>query len=384
MFLIHGYLHTMKGAPVADGFIEMQDGHIVSVGPMSELTDVPAGAVDLKGATVTPGFIDAHCHIGIEEDSIGPMGSDCNEATDPCTPHLRVIDAVNPRERCYSEAVDAGITSVVTCPGSANPIGGTILAMKTVGTRVDDMVLLENAGIKFALGENPKQVYKGKNQLPSTRMGTAAIIREQLIKAQKYLEKKEKAQEDPSKPEPEFNMKCEALIPLLKRQVKAHFHCHRADDIYTAIRIGREFHLDYILVHCTEGYLIAEDIAKEGIPAICGPLLTARSKPELSNATKANPGVLAKAGVLTAICTDHDVIPMPLLPTSAGFAVGEGMDYEEALRAITINPAKICKIDSRVGSLEKGKDADILVFDGDPLAVANKPKMVFVDGKQVK
>ena len=198
------------------------------------------------------------------------------------------------------------------------------------------------------------------------------------------MEKKEKAQEDPSKPEPEFNMKCEALIPLLKRQVKAHFHCHRADDIYTAIRIGREFHLDYILVHCTEGYLIAEDIAKEGIPAICGPLLTARSKPELSNATKANPGVLAKAGVLTAICTDHDVIPMPLLPTSAGFAVGEGMDYEEALRAITINPAKICKIDSRVGSLEKGKDADILVFDGDPLAVANKPKMVFVDGKQVK
>ena len=384
MFLIHGYLHTMKGAPIADGFIEMQDGHIVSVGPMSELTDVPAGAVDLKGATVTPGFIDAHCHIGIEEDSIGPMGSDCNEATDPCTPHLRVIDAVNPRERCYSEAVDAGITSVVTCPGSANPIGGTILAMKTVGTRVDDMVLLENAGIKFALGENPKRVYKGKNQLPSTRMGTAAIIREQLIKAQKYLEKKEKAQEDPSKPEPEFNMKCEALIPLLKRQVKAHFHCHRADDIYTAIRIGREFHLDYILVHCTEGYLIAEDIAKEGIPAICGPLLTARSKPELSNATTANPGVLAKAGVLTAICTDHDVIPMPLLPTSAGFAVGEGMDYEEALRAITINPAKICKIDSRVGSLEKGKDADILVFDGDPLAVANKPKMVFVDGKQVK
>ena len=185
MFLIHGYLHTMNGSPIKDGFIEMRDGHIASVGSMADLSNAPSDAVDLKGATVTPGFIDAHCHIGIEEDSIGPMGSDCNEATDPCTPHLRVIDAVNPRERCYSEAVDAGITSVVTCPGSANPIGGTILAMKTVGTRVDDMVLLENAGIKFALGENPKRVYKGKNQLPSTRMGTAAIIREQLIKTQK-------------------------------------------------------------------------------------------------------------------------------------------------------------------------------------------------------
>ena len=379
MILIHGYLHTMNGSPIADGFIEIQGERIVSVGPMSDLPQVPADAVDLKGATVTPGFIDAHCHIGIEEDTIGPMGADCNEATD-----LRVIDAVNPRERCYAEAVDAGITSVVTCPGSANPIGGTILAMKTVGTRVDDMVLLENAGIKFALGENPKRVYKGKNQLPSTRMGTAAVIREQLIKAQKYLEKKEKAQADPSRPEPEFNMKCEALIPLLKRQVKAHFHCHRADDIYTAIRIGREFCLDYILVHCTDGHLIAEDIAKEGVPAICGPLLTTRSKPELGNSTMANPGILSKAGVLTAICTDHDVIPMPLLPTSAGFAVGSGMDYEQALRAITINPAKICKLDDRVGSLEKGKDADILVFDGDPLAVANKPKMVFVNGKQVK
>ena len=312
------------------------------------------------------------------------MGSDGKVATDPCTPHLRVIDAVNPRERCYSEALEAGVTSVVTCPGSANPIGGTILAMKTVGSRVDDMVLLENAGIKFALGENPKRVYKGKNQLPSTRMGTAAIIREQLIKAQKYLAKKEKAAADPTREEPEFNMKCEALIPLLKRQVKAHFHCHRADDIYTAIRIGREFQLDYILVHCTEGHLIADDIAKEGIPAICGPLLTARSKPELSNATVANPGVLSKAGVLTAICTDHDVIPMPLLPTSAGFAVGAGMDYEEALRAITMNPAKICKLDDRVGSLEAGKDADILVFEGDPLAVANRPKMVFVNGIQVR
>ena len=366
MILIHGCLHTMNGSPIADGFIEIQGERIVSVGPMSDLPQVPADAVDLKGATVTPGFIDAHCHIGIEEDTIGPMGADCNEATDPCTPHLRVIDAVNPRERCYAEAVDAGITSVVTCPGSANPIGGTILAMKTVGTRVDDMVLLENAGIKFALGENPKRVYKGKNQLPSTRMGTAAVIREQLIKAQKYLEKKEKAQADPSRHEAAFNMKCEALIPLLKRQVKAHFHCHRADDIYTAIRIGREFCLDYILVHCTDGHLIAEDIAKEGVPAICGPLLTTRSKPELGNSTMANPGILSKAGVLTAICTDHDVIQMPPLPTSAGFAVGSGMHYEHARRAITINPAEIRKLHDRVGSLERGKDADILVFDGDP------------------
>lgn len=384
MFFIHGVLHTMAGPVLEDGFFEIQDGKIAKVGPMSQLTGIPSGAVDLKGAVVTPGFIDAHCHIGIEEDSIGPMGSDCNEMTDPSTPHLRVIDAVNPRERCYSEAVDAGVTTVVTCPGSANPIGGTILAMKTVGSRVDDMAILENAGIKFALGENPKRVYQGKKQLPSTRMGTAAVIREQLIKAQKYLEKKEAAAADSSKSEPEFNMKCEALIPLLKREVKAHFHCHRADDIYTAIRLGREFSLDYILVHCTEGHLIAEDIAKEGVPAICGPLLTTRSKPELSNSTQANPGALSKAGVLTAICTDHDVIPMPLLPTSAGFAVGAGMDYEEALRAITINPAKICKLDGRVGSLEEGKDADILVFDGDPLAVANKPKMVFVNGIQVK
>ncbi len=321
MFLIHGHLYPMTGSSIPDGFLEIADGKIASVGSMSDLTTIPDDAIDLNGATVTPGFIDAHCHIGIEEDSIGPMGSDGNEATEPCTPQLRVIDAVNPRERCYSEAVDAGITCVVTCPGSANPIGGTILAMKTVGERVDDMAVLENAGIKFALGENPKRVYKSKNQMPSTRMGTAAIIREQLIKAKIYLDKKEKAAQDPTKPEPEFNMKCEALIPLLKRQVKAHFHCHRADDIYTAIRIAKEFSLDYILVHCTEGYLIADDLARENASAICGPMLTARSKPELSNASLINPGKLSKAGVLTAICTDHDVIPMPLLPTSAGFAV---------------------------------------------------------------
>lgn len=383
MLLFGGKIYPMTGAVLENGYVRIENKRIEAVGPVSALGQIPADAIDLKGATVTPGFIDGHCHIGIEEDSIGPMGADCNEATDPCTPQLRVIDAVNPRERCYAEAVDAGVTAVVTCPGSANPIGGTILAMKTVGHRVDDMVLLENAGIKFALGENPKRVYKGRNQLPSTRMGTAAIIREQLLKARHYLEKKEAAV-DSGKAAPDFDMKCEALIPLLKRQTKAHFHCHRADDIYTAIRIAKEFGLDYILVHCTEGYLIADDLAKEGVPAICGPLLTTRSKPELSNSTTANPGLVSKAGVLTAICTDHDVIPMPLLPTSAGFAVAAGMDYEEALRAITINPAKICGLDHRIGSLEPGKDADILLFEGDPLALGNKPKMVFVNGIQVK
>ena len=384
MILIHGKVYTMNGPVIEDGYVKVEGSKIAAVGCMCELTDIPADAIDLKGATVTPGFIDAHCHIGVEEDSIGPMGSDCNEATEPCTPHVRVIDGVNPRERAYGEVLNAGITSVITCPGSANPIGGVILAMKTVGTRVDDMVIDAAAGMKMALGENPKRVYGGKKQLPSTRMSTAAIIREHLFKAKLYMEKKDKAAEDPTKSAPEFNMKMEALVPVLRREMKVHFHCHRADDIYTAIRIGKEFNLDYVLVHCTEGHLIADDIAKEGVGAICGPMLTTRSKPELSNSSLVNPGKVSKAGVLTAICTDHDVIPMYLLPTSAGYAVGAGMDYDEALRAITINPAKICKIDDRVGSLEVGKDADILVFDGDPLAVANYPKMVYVNGNQVK
>lgn len=384
MLIIHADIHTMAGPVIPDGFIRVEDGKIAEVGKMASLEE-QGECVDVQGARIYPGFIDAHTHLGMWEDGLDFEGDDGNEDTDPVTPHLRAIDAINPLDRCFREALEAGVTTVVSGPGSANPIGGQMVAMKTFGTCVDQMMVKMPVAVKMALGENPKNVYHGKNQSPVTRMATAALIREQLFKARAYREDlhcAETSDTDEYDP-PEFDIKCEALLPVLKREVQVHFHAHRADDIFTAIRLGKEFHLDFVIVHATDGHLIADALKQEQIPVLSGPFLSDRSKPELRNLTPKCPGILSGQGVPLAIVTDHPVIPVQYLPLCAGLAVREGMDSEQAIQAITCNPAKICKIDHRVGSIEPGKDADLVVFRGSPLDFSLKPEMVFVNGKRV-
>lgn len=378
-------VHTMNSVNtvIPNAYIRIENGKIIEVG-VYNANHTEDEVMDGKGLSVYPGFIDAHTHLGIFEDSIAFEGDDANESTEPVTPQLRALDAVNPMDRCFSEAVSAGVTTVLTGPGSANPIAGQILAMKTYGRRIDDMLIAAPVAIKFALGENPKSVYNDKDQMPVTRMATAALIRETLTKAKKYKEDRKKAETNSDEFDPpEFDAKYEALLPLLEGKIPAHFHAHRADDIFTAIRIAKEFHISYVIVHATEGHLICEELKAENAPVLSGPFLTDRSKPELKNLTTQSAGIMAHAGISTAIITDHPETPIQYLPICAAVAVREGMDRTDALRAITSTPARICGIDNRVGSLEVGKDADLLFFDGDPLNIMNKPKIVFVSGKRV-
>ena len=372
MIIKNAKIYTMAGAIIENGYIEFSD-KIKSLGDMKDCPDTDFDTFDAKGMRIYPGFIDAHCHIGIIENSIADEGDDCNEMTDPVTPHLRALDAVNSLDRSFSEALEAGITTTLTGPGSSNPIAGQIVAMKTYGICIDDMILKAPVAMKFALGENPKRIYGDNKSSPGTRMAIAAIIRDELRKAKDYAEK------DPESRE--YDAKLEALSLLFTQNLQVHVHTHRVDDIFTAIRILDEFKLNYCILHCTEGHMIAERLGKMGAKVCTGPLITDRTKPELANATLENPGILSKNGVLTAIVTDHPEVPIQYLPICAGLAVREGMDYEEALKAITINPAKICKIDERVGSLEVGKDADMCLFDTDPLTIMAKPKMVICDGE---
>ncbi len=384
MLLINAKIVTIEGNPIEKGYILIKDGKIAALGSM-ETAPQSEEVIDLSGKTVYPGFIDAHCHMGMAEEGLDFEGDDLNEMTDPVTPHLRAIDAINPMNKSFDEALDSGITTVVTGPGSANAISGQFCAIKTAGKWVDKMVLRSPVAMKFALGENPKKVYNDKSETPMTRMATAALIREELAKAKRYLEDVEKYEDDPEENDlPEFDAKKEALLPVLRRELKAHIHCHRCDDIFTAVRIAREFDLDYVLIHCTEGHLIAEELKEIGAPIVNGPLMCSRTKPELLNASDTTPGILSKAGLRVAICTDYNVMPIGLLPITAGFAVREGMDYDEALKAITINAATICGINDRVGSLKVGKDADLLVYSGDPLSLSAKPEMVFVNGKRIR
>lgn len=384
MLLINAKIMTMEDAVIDCGYIQIKDDKIIAVGDMNSAPQ-DDNVLDLQGKTVYPGFIDAHCHMGMAEEGLDFEGDDLNEMTDPVSPHLRGLDAINPVNQSFPEAVDAGVTTVVTGPGSANAISGQFCAIKTYGKRVDKMVLREPVAMKFALGENPKKVYNDKSETPMTRMATAALIREELSKAKRYLEDVQKAEEDPEENDPpEFDAKKEALIPVLKRELKAHIHCHRSDDIFTAVRLAEEFELDYVLIHCTEGHLIADELKEIGAPVVNGPLMCTRTKPELLHASDKTPGILSNAGLQVAICTDYNVIPIWMLPITAGYAVREGMDYMEALKAITINPARICGIEDRVGSVKVGKDADLLVYSQDPLTLAAKPDMVFINGKQVK
>ena len=372
------------------GFIETSGGVITAVGSMDEFSgSLDSGdVIDASGLTVYPAFVDAHCHIGICENGLGFEGDDVNETTDPSTPHLRAIDAINAADLCFTEAARAGIGTVVTGVGSANPIGGSFIALKTYGSsRIDKLIVKDPVSIKFALGENPKHVYNDRDETPVTRMATAAIIREQLWKARRYMEDMEEYERtkgtDDESSRPDLDMKCEALIPLLKRKIKAHFHCHRQDDIFTAIRIAKEFAIDYVLIHATDGHLIADELADERTQCIIGPLLADRCKPELVNQSIANAAKLHKKGVEIAICSDHPETPIQYLPVTAGIAVRGGLSREEAIRAITINPARFCDIDDRVGSIEPGKDADITAFRGEIFDITEKPEFVILGGKFV-
>nr|MBQ4319480.1 amidohydrolase [Clostridia bacterium] len=375
---------------IEHGRVIIEDDKIISVG-RSESTEPENG-------WLFPGFIDAHTHIGIIEDSLGFEGDDVNETGDPITPQLRGIDAINPLERSFSEARLGGVTAVMAGPGSANPIGGQFCALKTVGRRIDKMLLgegAESAAMKFALGENPKCVYHGKSQSPETRMMTAAMIRENLKKAVKYAEAMDKAHAEPVETEddlrddelpdePEYDAKNDALMPVVKGELAAHFHAHRADDIFTAIRIAKEFNLKYTIVHCTEGHLIADELAEEdGFSAIVGPVMGDRSKPELSNKEYITPKALDDAGILCAITTDHPETPLYHLPLCAMMAVKYGLDFERAMRMITINAAKIMGYDDRIGSIKPGKDADIVIYDKCPLDMTAKIEKVYINGKEI-
>lgn len=385
MVLINAQIYTMGPLGfIKNGFVKISGNIIENVGKMEELDIENERVVDMKGKYLYPGFIDAHTHLGMVEDGLTFEGDDINEAVDPVTPNLRAIDAINPMDRCFSEALSAGVTTVITGPGSSNPIAGQMVAIKTYGTRIDNMIIKDPVSMKFSLGENPKNTFSEKSQSPSTRMAVAALIREQLSKARKYLLDKNEFFNDPDEnEEPEFDAKNEALIPLLKREIPAHFHAHRSDDIFTAIRIAKEFNLDYVIIHCTEGHLIADELKRENTKVFSGPFLSDRSKPELVNLTPKTPGVLAKKGVKASIVTDHPVTPIQYLPVCASLAVREGMDAYEALKSITINAAEIAGIDNRVGSIEPMKDADILVFEHDALDFRSKPVEVFFEGKKV-
>lgn len=391
MLIKNARIYTMSNRGVIDnGFVRTENGKITDVGDITELSEIADEKIfDAKGHSLYPGFIDCHSHVGMFNDGLGFEGSDGNEISDPTTPHLRAIDAANPNDRCFEEAAKAGVTTVLTGVGSANPIGGEFLAMKTYGSaRIDKRVIKSPIAMKFAFGENPKRCYNDREEAPTTRLATAAIIREQLNKTKRYMEDNEKyelskgTEDETSKPD--FDAKCEALIPLLKNQIKAHIHCHRADDIFTAVRIANEFNIGYVLVHCTEGGLVAEELKEAGCTcAVVGPIISDRCKPELSKQTIENAARLNRAGIEIAICTDHPENPIQYLPLSAGICIKGGLDKNEALKAITLNPAKIAGIDDRVGSIEIGKDADLSVLDGEFYDVLTKPLLVLVDGKEV-
>lgn len=372
--LTHAHLFPVLSPEVEDGFLWIRDEKIWRLGAMRDCTAPPdIKKKDISGFSVYPGFIDAHCHLGMLEDSVDFEGDDVNESTDPITPQLRAVDGLNPLDRCFEEARTAGITCVVTGPGSANPVGGQLAAVKTAGFCADDMVVKAPVAIKFAFGENPKTVYHNRKETPVTRMGTAALIRETLEKACRYA----------SKTEPEYDAKCEALLPVLHREIPVHCHAHRADDIFTALRICREYGLRCVIVHGTEGHLIAERLAQEGVAVIAGPILCDRCKPELRALTPRGPGILRGAGVPVALCTDHTVIPIQYLPLLAGLCVREGMPKEDALRSITHTPAEILGMSEHIGALAPGMDADFTLYKGDPLTLEGKCAATYINGQKV-
>jgi imidazolonepropionase-like amidohydrolase len=379
MLLIKGgKVVTMAGLVLDGGDVLVDNGKIMDV---RDNIEVDCRVIDAKGMWVLPGLIEAHCHIGLEEPGVGAAGSDVNESTEPVTPYLNALDGINFSDESFRSALSAGITTVCTGPGSANVIGGTFSILKTYGGSPYDMVIREKAAMKAALGENPKRIYGGKGKMPSTRMGIAYLLRDVLIKTENYIRKKNRTLE--KKEAFEEDLKFEELIPVIEGIMPLKIHAHKLNDIITAIRIADEYGIKITLDHCSEGLEIIEEIKKRDIPAIVGPTMTFKGKAETKGKTFKTAGEFAKRGIVTAITTDHPVTQIEYLPICAGLCVREGMDFYHALEAITINPAKILGIDRRVGSIEVGKDADIIVLDGNPLEVMTRVKLVIGKGEIV-
>lgn len=405
MLLInHAKVYTMENDVIyEDGYVLCKDKKILETGPRFADSKY-YGAKEMKefdasGCVAMPGLLEAHCHVGITEEQKGMEGNDCNETTEPVTPQLRAIDAINPMDAAFQSALEAGITGLMIGPGSSNVVGGQFAFVKTYGRCIDRMVVKAPAAMKVAFGENPKNNYGGQSRMPSTRMAIAAMLREELTDAREYARKKEQSgaacndadtpdvseQSDTAADGSDFavDFRKEAWLPVLRKEIPLKAHVHRADDIQTAIRIAKEFDLDMTLDHCSEGHLISEEIKESGFPAIVGPAMTSRNKIEVKYVDFKTPGELTKAGVPVAITTDHPVTLIQHLPHCAGMAVKKGMAYMEALKAITINAAKICRVDDRLGSLAPGKDADIAIFDGDPLDLQTNTVATIIDGKIV-
>ena len=375
MLLIkNGQIKTMLGEDIENGYVLIgDDGKIVSIGKdLEETSDMTV--VDAGGRLVTPGCVEAHCHIGLGDLS----GNDHNESSNPITPEMRAIDGINPQHEVFGNAIRGGITSVCTGPGSTNIIGGTFAAIKCYGKRIDDMIIKNPVAMKIAFGENPKKNYGQGGKAPKTRMAIAALLREFLYKAKKYYTDKEEGKD------PAFDMKLEAMLPVMSGEIPLKAHAHRADDIFTAIRIAKEFGLKLTLDHCTDGALIADELAKEGYPAFVGPSMGGKSKYELWNKDFKTPAVLNSAGVDIAIITDASVIQIEYLPLVAGMAAKAGLPFEEAWKAITINAAMLTGIGDRVGSLEVGKDGDVVIWQADPLReIGAEAHTTVIDGKIV-
>ncbi len=394
-YLLNGRILTMapketesnegeKRREYKNGFIRIEKGKIAQIGDMDELGHIPVkdgrtDVIDAEGRLVMPGIIEAHCHMGITEEKKGMEGDDCNENVQPVTPYLRAVDAVNTMDAAFDDAVRAGITSAMIGPGSSNVVGGQFVFVKTKGRRIDDLIVLAPAAMKIAFGENPKVNFSGQGKMPVTRMAIAGMLREELFKARQYVEKRKKAKKEGEGFEKDFRYEC--WVPVFERKIPLKAHVHRVDDIFTAIRIAKEFGLKMTLDHCSEGHLIAEEISKEGFPAIVGPDLSSRSKIEVQNVAFKTAGILSAAGVKVAVTTDHPVSLIQSLPICAGLCVKSGMEEDEALRAITIHAAQICNVADRVGSLEIGKDADIAVFDGNPLHSATEVYCTLINGE---
>ena len=380
MLLIkNGHIMTMAGREFTNGSVLIgDDGKITAVG---EALEAPEGAlvIDAQGRLVTPGCVEAHCHIGLDNEAVGWEGRDYNEIVEPITPQMRAIDSIYPLDEAFPNAIRGGVTTACTGPGSANVIGGTFTVIKLVGNRVDNMIVKDPIAMKCAFGENPKRCYgQGSKKSPMTRMAVAALLRETLFKTRRYMEDKAAGKNPP------FDMKLEAMEPVLRGEIPLKCHAHRADDILTAIRVAKEFGVKMTMDHCTDGEVIADELAKEGFPAFVGPSLGGKSKIELQNKSFTTPGVLSKAGVKVSIITDAPVIPLQNLPMCAGLAANAGLPMEEAWKAITINPAESLGIADRVGSLEPGKDGDVVIWTADPLTtIGGEAYITVVDGKVV-
>lgn len=385
LYLKNAMIKTMAGVDYPNGQILIENGKIKAIG---DRVEKPEGVeeLDAGGKLVTPGLVDAHCHIGLFGTGLRWEGEDGNEELDPITPQLRGIDSVNAMDEAFTHAIKGGVTCVATGPGSGNVIGGTFAALKTFGHRVDDMIMVPELAMKVAFGENPRHSHGLKGRMPYTRMAVAALLREALFKAKRYSEDLEayERSSDGSTPRPAYDMKMEALLPVIRKQIPLKAHAHRADDIFSAIRIAKEFDLLLTLDHCTEGHLIVDDLIKEDYPVLIGPTFGETSKPEIKNKTFDTLKILTDAGLHVAIVTDAPFIPIGNLALCAGFAVRAGVDEHKAWECITINASEIMGLADRVGSLEPGKDADIVIHGGNPLLeIGSEVAMTIIDGKIV-